>query len=178
MVGEARCYYQVTIMEIAALLISVLVGCLIIYFVYGRAVTSDIKDITRRFAGKDEYLDEISKHPDSYQYFFEKISEVANDNLWAKFILNSKFVLSEEGIKQIEEEEKKTDPILKDATEKGLSQIVLLVMYLQYATADPLFDQDTKKSHWVSVVLNRDSVDSFPHHNAIVQYLEKYGYIG
>lgn len=75
-------------MEIVALLISVLIGCLIVYFVYGKAITGDIGDIKRHLAKKDEYLDEISKHPDSYQHFFEKISEVADDKLWAKFIFN------------------------------------------------------------------------------------------
>jgi hypothetical protein len=82
-----------------------------------------------------------------------------------------------DGLKQIEEEEKKTDPVLNGATERGLNQIVLFVLYLQYATSDPLFDHERKNSHWVSVVQNRKSVDSFPHHNAIVSILDKIGYI-
>ena len=126
---------------------------------------------------KDEFLDGIRKHEGLYQLFFDKLTKVADTKIWAKFILNPKLALSEDGMKQIEEEEKKTDPIFKEATEKGLNQIILLVVYLQYATADPLFDQDTKKSYWVSVVQNRKSVDSFPHHNAIVSILDKLGYI-
>ena len=61
---------------------------------------------------------------------------------------------------------------------KFFQRVVLLVSYFQYATADPLFDQDAKKSNWISVIRNRKSVDSFPHHNAIVNHLEHCGYIG
>lgn len=127
---------------------------------------------------KDEFLDELGKHPDSYQIFFEKLVGVADKKIWAKFMLSPEFALSNDGIRQIEEEERKTDPILKKATEEGLNQVVILVAFLQYVTADPLFDQDTKKSCWISIVQNRKSVDSFPHHNAIANYLKQCGYIG
>jgi len=127
--------------------------------------------------GEDEYFDYLNQNPDLYQHFFEKIAEVSNDKLWAGFILNPKFAISDKAIGLIEEEEKKTEEIFKEAVKKGLSNVTLLVLYLQYATADPLFDQDTKKSYWVSTVLDRKSTDSFPHHNAIVHYLKQIGYI-
>lgn len=126
----------------------------------------------------DEYLNELRRKPVEYQRFFEQIEKVADAKAWARFILNSKFALSEEGVKQIEEEEKKTEPIFKRAKEENLNQVVLLVVYLQYATADPWFDQDAKKSCWISVVQNRKSVDSFPDPYAIANYLKHYGYIG
>lgn len=127
---------------------------------------------------KDEYLDELQRKPIEYQHFFEQIEKVADAKIWARFILSSKFALSEEGLKQIGEEEKKTEQIFKKAIENNLNQVVLLVVYLQYATADPLFDQNARKSHWVSVVRNRKSIDSFPDHNAIINYLKQCGYIG
>ncbi len=126
---------------------------------------------------KDDFLNELNKRPDLYQQFFEKIVGIADEKLWAKFILNPKFAISDEGVKQIGEEETKTDSIFKEAVEMGLNQVVLLTAYLQYATADPLFDQGKKKSYWISVVKNRKPVDSFPDHNAIANYLEKIGYI-
>jgi len=127
------------------------------------------------FFQKDEFIEELNKYPGLYQYFFDKIVKVTNDEIWAKFIRSSEF--TKKDFKQLEKEEKKTDPILKEATEKGLNEIVLLVSYLQYATADPLFDQGLKKSYWINVVLNRKSIDSFPDHNAIVHILEECGYI-
>ena len=125
----------------------------------------------------DKFLNAIEAHPDLYQHFFEQIEKVADGKIWARYISDPKFALSEDGMSQMGEEEKKTDPIFKEATEKGLNQIVLLVTYLQYLMADPLFDQNTKKPYWVSVVQNRKSVDSFPDHNALAHRLEQYGYI-
>lgn len=134
-------------------------------------------NLFRSWFRKDEFLDELKRHPELYQSFFDKLVKVADKDLWARLILNPKSALSGDGLEQIEEEEKRTDPILNEATAKGLNQIVLFVLYLQYATSDPLFDQDTKKAYWVSVVQNRKSVDSFLHHNAIVSILDKLGYI-
>jgi hypothetical protein len=126
---------------------------------------------------KDEFLEELQNYPDSYQSFFVKLTDVADEKVWAKFMLNPKFALSEEGVKQIEKEEIKTFPILEEATKCGLNQVVLLVAYLQYATADPLFDQGAKKTYWISIIRNRKPTDSFPHHYSIANYLEQYGYI-
>jgi len=128
-----------------------------------------------KFLQKDEFIEKLNKCPSLYQYFFDKIVKVTNDEIWAKFIRNSEF--TKKDFKQLEKEEKKIGPILKEATEKGLNEIVLLVSYLQYATADPLFNQGPKKSYWINVVLNRKSIDSFPDHNAIVHILEECGYI-
>lgn len=130
-----------------------------------------------RLFQKDEFLEEVKKNTGLYQIFFEKMVKVADDKLWAKFLLNPKFATSDEGVKQIEEEEKKTDPILNKAKAEGLNSVALLVIYLQYASADPLFDQGNKKSYWVSVIQKRKSVDSFPDHRSIIHYLERYGYI-
>lgn len=126
---------------------------------------------------RDDFFVQLDKNPDLYQIFFEKLVQVADVKLWCAFVLNPKLSFSEEGIKRIEEEEKNTLPILSESEEKGLSQVVLFVIYLQYATADPLFDQDAKKSYWVSVVRNRKPVDSFPHHNAIIHYLRQSKYL-
>lgn len=134
--------------------------------------------LLNRFLKKDKFLEELNRFSVLYQEFFNRIEKIADDKIWAKFILDPKFALSDESTNQIEKEEKKIELILKEVAEKGLNQIVLLVAYLQYATADPLFDQNTKKSYWISVVLNRKSIDSFPHHDAIINYLEQYGYIG
>ncbi|KKU67682.1 MAG: hypothetical protein UX89_C0013G0018 [Parcubacteria group bacterium GW2011_GWA2_47_16] len=136
-----------------------------------------MKNLLKSWFKKDEFLDEVKRHQGLYQLSFVKLTEIADAKIWAKLILNPKFALSEDGMKKIEAEEKNTDPVFKEATEKGLNQIVLLVLYLQYATADPLFDQNTKKPYWVTVVQNRKPVDSFPHHNAIVSILNKLGYI-
>lgn len=126
---------------------------------------------------KDEFVEEINKHSGLYQHFFEKIEEASDNKLWAKFILDPQFATSDECIKQIEKEEEKTDIIFKEATEEGLNQVVLLTTYLQYAAADPLFDQEKKKSYWISVIKNRKSVESFPDHNAVAHYLKRLGYI-
>lgn len=125
----------------------------------------------------DKFLNAIEGHSDLYQHFFEQIEKVADGKIWTRYISDPKFALSEEGMSQMEKEEEKTNPIFKEATEKGLNQIVLLVVYLQYLMADPLFDHDTKKPYWVSVVQNRKSEDSFPDHNALAHRLEQHGYI-
>ena len=117
------------------------------------------------------------KQPDLYQHFFERIEKVADGKTWAKYINNVEFALSDEAYEKILKEEEKLEHIYEEAKAKGLNQIVLLVLYLQYLQADPLFDHDKKRSFWVSVSRNRKSVDSFPDHNAIAHLLSQYGYI-
>lgn len=132
----------------------------------------------KKWFQKDKFLEELNKNPNLYQEFFNRLVEVADESVWAKFILNSEFALSDEATKIIEKEEKKMEPIFKEGEKRKINQVVLLVAYLQYATADPLFDHEKKKNFWIDVVRNRKSIDSFPHHNAIADNLHKLGYIG
>ncbi len=126
---------------------------------------------------KDEYVNELTKHPDLYQSFFEKIVGVANSEVWASLILNPKFLTSDKNVVIMKKEEDKIGKIYKEATNKGLNETVLIILYLQYATSDPLFDQGRRESEWVSVVINRQEIDSFPDHNAIARYLQKIDYL-
>jgi hypothetical protein len=159
-------------MEIGILLI----GGLVIFLLWK---IDDMRSKNKEHAkpNGDKFLSALEESPDSYQHFFEQIEKVADGKIWGRYISDSEFAFSEEGMSKMEKEEKKTDPIFKEATAKGLNQVVLLVVYLQYLMADPLFDHDTKKPYWVSVVRNRKSVDSFPSHNALAHLLEQYGYI-
>ncbi len=158
-------------------IVSLLIGGLVIYLLW-KVDDERSKNKNRNKPTKgDEFLEELEKHPDLYQHFFERIEKTADGKTWAKYIGNVEFAFSDEAFEKIQKEEEKLENIYEEAKTKGLNQVVLLVLYLQYLIADPLFDQDKKKSFWVSVSRNRKSVDSFPDHNYIVNRLSKYGYI-
>ena len=120
----------------------------------------------KRLFKKDEFLEEIKRNSGLYQLFFVKLVKTINDKIYAKVFLGRNIEVWESD--EFKKEDDKLFEVLKEGEKKGLNGIVLFTIFLQYATADPLFDQDAKKSYWVSVVQNRKLVDSFPHHNAII----------
>ena len=131
-------------MEIVALLI----GGLVIYLLW-KVDDERSKNKNRNKQTKgDRFLEELEKQPDLYQHFFEKIERTADEKAWAKYIGNVEFAFSDEAYEKIQKEEEKLEHIYEEAKTKGLNQIVLLVLYLQYLMADPLFDHDKKKLFW------------------------------
>ena len=122
---------------------------------------------------KDAYLEEVGTNASQYQRLFEKLLEVADDKIWGLPVLRPERSESQvnKWVEMMEKEEKKTVKIFEEATRAGLNQVFLLVIYLQYATAD-LYDREKNKKHWVLTVLNRKPIDSFPDHRRVMYELK------
>ena len=118
----------------------------------------------------DDFYSEITeKNKYKYQYHFSKIIEEVDTgphNRW----------LSGKPEKKDGEYEKAAEKVSKivDNIEDDIYWLIVYVMFLQYALAD-VIQRELHKHQWVDTVLNRKGTDFFPHHNSVLQILEKAG---
>jgi len=117
---------------------------------------------------KDEFIEEVKWHKELYQSFFDKLVSVVNDDIYARWLSG----LPELKKGEWDRENKKLDPIIKEGVSKGLNYVALFTIFLQYSKAD-LYDREHKRKYWVSTILSRKKIDSFPDHNAILAVIEK-----
>ncbi len=117
---------------------------------------------------KDEFLEELGRRQESYQSLFNKLIQTVDDAPYARYVSG----LPELEAGEYEIENRKLLKILKETQNKGLNFLALFVAFLQYAKAD-IYDRETKKAYWISTILHRKKIDSFPDHNAILHIIKE-----